>query len=131
MSLITGFENRYIDISRPTYTENAYGANDSSFSTVVTDVKCKIDYSSGAISRLLAGKQARSNNLLFCDASVDIRVGDRLINVRNLKTGVVDTVDLNGTLVPAQYMVEWVSNPGSEEDHFEVMIYRLDGQDLN
>lgn len=131
MSLISGFETRYMDISRPSYTENAYGADDSSFSTVASAVKCKIDSISGSAARLLAGKQARSNNLLFCDASVDVRVGDRLVNIRDIVTGVVDMVDLNGTLVPAQYIVEWAPNPGTEDDHLEVLIYRLDGQDLN
>lgn len=131
MSLISGFENRYMDISRPTYTENDYGGRSSNFSTISSNVKCKIDYNSGQVARILAGKQARSNNLLFCDASVDIRVGDRLINIRDIETNNYDKVDLNGTLVNAQYIVEWVANPGSEDDHLEVLIYRLDGQELN
>jgi hypothetical protein len=131
MSLISGFETRYADISRPTYADNKYGAKTASYSTVSSAVKCKIDSISGHTARLLGGKQAKSTNLLFCDAAVDIRVGDRLINIRDIKTGIVDKVALNGTLVPAQYIVEWTPNPGTEDDHLEVLIYKLDGQDLN
>lgn len=128
MSLISGQENRLIDIERVTTTEDDYGGRSESESTVASDVICKIDYTSGSYPTLIAGKQARSTNLLFCDASTDIRPRDRIINVRNKKTGEVDKVNKNGTLVAAVYEVEWVSEPGSEDDHLEVLIYRFDGQ---
>lgn len=131
MSLISGQENRYVDIYRATHTEDDYGGRSSSEAAVATNVVCKIDYNSGNYPRVISGAQAKSNNTLFCDASVDIRVGDKLKNIRDIYTSVVDQVNKNGTLMDAEYMVEWISNPGSEDDHLEVMIYRLDGLELN
>ena len=130
MSLISGFENRYIDIYRVAYTEDDFGGRSSVESLVTSNVKCKIDYNSGNYPRIISGVQAKSNNTLFCDATVDLRVGDKIKNVRNIETLVVDQVDTNGTLVAAEYNTEWVSNPGSEDDHLEGMIYRLNGLEI-
>ena len=130
MSLLDGFENRKIDLVRCTNTKNNFGAITQTRSVVSYNMLGRIDYANGSTRNLLQGKQGRSSNTLFCDKSIDIRVGDILTNVRNIETLAVDNVSLNGSLVAAEYEVTWVSNPGSEDDHLEVSIFRIDGQTL-
>lgn len=130
MSLLDGFENRKVDIMRPTSVKGDYGESKITRTKVGTDVQCRIDFGSGTKARLLQGEQGKTTGTLFCDRSVDVRLSDKIVNVRNIETGAVDNVDLNGVLVPVEYEVTWISNPGSEDDHLEVTIQRNDGQTM-
>lgn len=124
MYLLEGFENRNVSIVRVTNLPDSYGGISQTLTTVISNLLCRIDSNSGRESRLLQGSQASADHTLFCNSSADIRVRDRVTNIRNSETGEVEKTDLNGVLVAVEYDITWVSNPGSEGDHFECSLKR-------
>ena len=133
-NLIQGFENRIVDIYRPSHAEDKYGAETETFVLVTANVICRIDNNPGAHRRVEQGAQPMATHKMFVDARQDIRPGDKVTNIRGKYNPLVpDTATLNSAVQvtrQSEYIATAVPNPGSEYSHLEVDLYEIVGQKL-
>lgn len=122
MSLLDGFYNCLVDIQRLSLTENDYGGGNQILTTIFSDVECKLDYGhSGYYPRFNIGNVDKSGSIiLFCEV-IAMYPGDRVVNIRNIDTGVVRDSKI--------YQIENVTNPGSEDSHLEVILKIIEGEE--
>ena len=129
-SLLRGFENTLINVSRATNVQDTYGSETQSWTVVATDIPTRIDSKGGRYQREMQGAQGKDTYTLFIDSAIDIRIGDKIASIRD-SYGAPVIAYRNGVAVSPEYLVRHVHNPSSEFSHLECDLTEIVGQIQN
>lgn len=127
MSLIDGLEDKVVDVQRNSSTPSGAGGVNRVWSTVLSQVRCKIAKPSEEYQRQMQGLNLKVDSVLYVVFGVDIREDDRIVNVFDEHSQDFLRAQSNGVLVPVEFLVLTIENPGGESDYSRCALRRWDG----